>query len=298
MKGCLAGLMVILLAAAMPGKQAAPVKKLLVVTTTLEFRHGSIPTAEKVLAQMAAQSGEFRVEFLEQPPGRPAPLKKEATGGDKKVYAAAEAQWQQTLKAALTKLSPESLKDYDGVVFLSTTGDLPIPDRPGFLDWIKAGHAFIAIHAGADTFHHWPGFHEMLGGEFREHGAQVGVTARNVDPSHPAMAPIGPTWTITQEEIYQFKNYDPAQVHELLVLDRHPNTGVPGHYPLAWCRDYGKGRVFYTAFGHRDDIWDADPALPKRINRVETGKAFQAHLLGGIEWALGLKPGSAAPGNP
>jgi len=26
------------------------------------------------------------------------------------------------------------------VIFDSTTGNLPIPDMQGFLDWIKAGH--------------------------------------------------------------------------------------------------------------------------------------------------------------
>ena len=32
-------------------------KKLLVVTTTTGFRHSSIPTAEKILAQLAKDSG-------------------------------------------------------------------------------------------------------------------------------------------------------------------------------------------------------------------------------------------------
>ena len=47
-------------------------KKLLVVTTTTGFRHSSIPTAEKILAQLAHDSGEFTVEFVEQPPGHAA----------------------------------------------------------------------------------------------------------------------------------------------------------------------------------------------------------------------------------
>ena len=43
--------------------QAAP-KKLLVVTTTTGFRHSSIPTVEKILAQLAKDSGEFTVDFV------------------------------------------------------------------------------------------------------------------------------------------------------------------------------------------------------------------------------------------
>ncbi|HTY87212.1 MAG TPA: ThuA domain-containing protein, partial [Candidatus Acidoferrum sp.] len=190
--------------------QAAP-KKLLVVTTTAGFRHSSIPNLEKVLAQLGKDSGEFTVDYVQQPPGHaatgfPAQLKKDATPDEKKAFDEAEAKWQESLKAVLQKLSPDNLKNYDGVVFASTTGDLPIPDPQGLLDWIKAGHAFIGIHAASDTFHHWPGYIDMLGGEFDHHGAQLSVDCLNQDPQHPATAPLPKVWTLTQEEMYQFKN--------------------------------------------------------------------------------------------
>jgi type 1 glutamine amidotransferase len=267
-------------------KHAEP-KKLLVVTTTTSFRHSSIPTAEKILAQLAHDSGEFTVDFVEQPPGQA------ATGFPAKLAPDDQAAFDEKLKTVLQKLSPENLKNYDGVIFASTTGDLPIPDKQGFLDWIKAGHAFIGVHAASDTFHGWPAYAEMLGGEFAHHGRQVSVDCINMDPSNPATAHLPKVWTISQEEIYQFKNYDPAKVHDLLILDKHPETGAPGHYGVSWCKDYGAGKVFYTSLGHREDIWDADPDLKERKNSVEISKAYQAHVLGGIEWALGLK--SAVP---
>lgn len=270
-------------------------KKLLVVTTTTGFRHSSIPTAQKILAQLARQSGEFTVDFVEQPPGKPANLRPNATDDQRAAYTAAEAAWEGKLKAALQKLSPDSLKNYDGVVFASTTGDLPIPDKQGFLDWIKEGHAFIGIHAASDTFHHWPGYIDMLGGEFKRHGPQVSVDCLNQDPQNPATAALPKVWTISQEEIYQFTNYDPSKVHELLILDKNPETGEPGHYPVSWCKMYGKGRVFYTSLGHREDIWDANPDMNDRKNSPDISKAYQAHVLGGIEWALGLKGGPVAP---
>lgn len=270
--------------------QAAP-KKLLVVTTTTGFRHASIPTLEKVLSQLAKDSGEFTVDFVEQPSGHattgfPAKLKPDASDADKAAFNAAEAAWNEKLKTVLQKLSPENLKNYDGVIFASTTGDLPIPDPQGFLDWIKAGHAFIGIHAASDTFHGWPGYSDMLGGEFAHHGAQVSVECLNQDPSNPATAALPKTWTISQEEIYQFKNYDPAKVHDLLIMDQHPETRAPGHYGVSWCKNYGQGRVFYTSLGHREDIIDTDPNIKDRKNSVEISKAYQAHLLGGIKWAL------------
>jgi type 1 glutamine amidotransferase len=268
--------------------QAEP-KKLLVVTTTTGYRHGSIPTLEKVLTQLGRESGEFTVDLVEQPPGKPSAPGKQATDEEKAAFKTAEDQWEQALKASLQKLSPDSLKNYDGVVFASTTGDLPIPDPQGFLDWIKAGHAFIGIHAASDTFHGWPGYIDMLGGEFDHHGPQVGVECLNQDPVNPATAPLGKSWKISQEEIYQFKNYHPANVHELLVLDHNPQTGVAGHFPVSWCKAYGSGRVFYTSIGHREDIIDADPDVKDRKNSPEISHAYQAHVLGGIEWALKLK---------
>jgi len=265
-------------------------KKLLVVTTTTGFRHSSIPTAERILAQLGAESGAFTVDYVHQPPNEPAKPKADATDDQKAAYQAAEATWQESLKAALQKLSPESLKNYDGVVFASTTGDLPLPDPQGFLDWIKAGHAFIGIHAGSDTFHGWPPYIDMLGGEFAHHGRQVAVDCLVQDPSNPAVAHLGQSFHINQEEIYQFKNYDPTKVHDLLILDKHPETGAPGHYAVSWCKSYGQGRVFYTSLGHREDLWDTDPDIKDRKNTPDISKAYQQHVLGGIEWALGITP--------
>ena len=270
-------------------------KKLLVVSTTTGFRHSSIPTAEKILAQLAQSSGEFTVDFVHQPPGKPENPKSDATDEQKAAFKAADDAWNQSLKDALQKLSPESLKNYDGVIFASTTGDLPIPDKQGFLDWIKAGHAFIGMHAAGDTFHGWPGYIDMLGGEFRTHGRQVSVDCLNQDPQNPATASLPAKWTISQEEIYQFKNYDPAKVHDLLIMDKHPENGSSGHFAVSWCKMYGEGRVFYTSLGHREDIWDADPGLNDRKNAPEISKAYQAHVLGGIEWALALKGAAVKP---
>jgi type 1 glutamine amidotransferase len=312
---CLAASALMVCAAGSPSPSPAP-KRLLVVTVTLGFRHSSIPTAEKVLSQIAAKSGAFTVDFVNQPEGQPAnpgheptPPPATATAGEQAAYASALARhdaaakaaaaasglWMERVKQALRALSPGNLKNYDGVVFCSTTGDLPIPDQEGFLNWIKDGHAFIGIHAASDTFHHWPGYLDMLGGEFLKHGKQLGVEAINMDPKNPATADLPPKWAIPQEEIYNFKDYDPAKVHELLTLGISPLDGAPGHFPVSWCKMYGKGRVFYTSLGHREDIWDTDPSIPHRINPPEVAEKFQGLLLGGIEWALGLEPRDATP---
>jgi type 1 glutamine amidotransferase len=273
-------------------------KKLLVVTTTTGFRHASIPTLEKMLSHLAKESGEFTVDFVQQPPGHPATgfpkkLKADASEADKAAFNANEAKFDAALKVALQKLSPENLKNYDGVIFASTTGDLPLPDEQGFIGWIKAGHAFIGIHSASDTFHGFPEFIAMLGGEFAHHGPQVSVECLNQDPRHPATAALPAAWTITQEEIYQFTNYNAANVHDLLIMDKHPeHKEQSGHFPVSWCKEFSTGKIFYTSLGHREDIIDADPNLKDRKNSVEIAKSYQAHVLGGIEWALGLKTGT------
>src|SRR4051812_11564682 len=89
-----------------PGRALAadkPAKRLLVVTVTKGFRHSSIPTAEKILAEMGEKSGAFSVDYVRN---------------DQEMA---------------EKMTPAALKNYDGVVFASTTGVLPLPDKAAFL---------------------------------------------------------------------------------------------------------------------------------------------------------------------
>ena len=236
---------------------AADGKQLLVVTVTKGFRHSSIGTAEKVLGKLAgdAKAG-FTVDY---------------------------ARTDEELKS---KMSKEALQHYDGFIFANTTGILPLPDKEAFLNAIKEGKAFIGMHSASDTFHgkgNVDPYIEMLGGEFQGHGAQAGVECLVQDNKHPASKGLGESYCIEQEEMYLMQNYNTdGKVHELLVLDKHPNNKKKlGHYPVAWCKDYGKGKVFYTSLGHREDVWE--------------NQRYQRHILGGIRWALGLEPGDAAP---
>ncbi|MCS7300651.1 MAG: ThuA domain-containing protein [Fimbriimonadales bacterium] len=227
-------------------------KRLLVVTHTAGFRHGdSIELGEKILADIGARSGAFEVDYCRN------------------------AQEVQKM------LTPDFLNagKYDGVVFLNTTGDIGIPDLQAFLDWLKTGKAFIGIHAAADTYHNRPEYLEMLQGQFAYHGQQTKVEAKVEQPDHPAVAHLAPAWAVF-DEIYIFKENNRKRVTVLLSLDRHPDDGTAqagkeGDHLLAWCREYGKGRVFYTALGHRLDVWESE--------------AYQRHLLGGIKWALRLQ---------
>lgn len=269
-----------LLSAAVPA--APPPKHLLVVTTTKGFRHSSIPTAEKVLGELAASSGAFTVEYARVEPNDP-----QYQGADGKPD---PAKVDAAIKTVLgEKLSPEALKHYDGVIFANTTGgkdsgDLPLPDETAFLNWIKAGHAFIGMHSATDTFRGHVPLHPyvgMIGAEFKGHPPGLcDVECLNQDPKHPACRDFGPTFAV-KDEIYLMNGFERGKVHGLLSLDKHPRDKTPGDYPVAWCKAYGKGKVFYTSLGHSESVWESP--------------AYQKHILGGIKWALGLQRGSAKP---
>lgn len=249
---------------------SAEPKHLLVVTATKGFRHSSIPTAERILKQLGLESGTFDVEYVR--------------GG-------ADGKDDTDVRE---KMSPDSLKKYDGVIFANTTGDLAIPDKEFFLEWLKSGKAFVGMHSCSDTYHGYPAYLKMLGGEFLTHHEQVKITALNQDAQHPANRHLAENFAVF-DEIYLFKNFDRNQVHGLLWLDKHPNKGFPGDFAVSWCKAYGQGRVFYTSLGHREDVWDADPTMKDRRNSPEVSQAYQKHILGGIRWALGLEQGDATP---
>ena len=257
-------------------------KRALVVTTTSGFRHSSIPTAERILAELGQSSGVFTVEYA-----RVEPNEAQFKGADGKPD---KSKINAAIKTVLAgKMSAEALKNYDAVIFANTTGDLPMPDPQAFLDWIKEGHAFIGIHSATDTFPGFQPYTEMIGGHFRGHGAQVEVEAINQDATCPSCKHLGKTWTV-YDEIYILKDFKRETVHGLLTLDKHPNDKTPGDFPIAWRKDYGKGRVFYTSLGHREDVWDATwTHKDGRKNSPEVAKQYQQHLLGGIRWALKLE---------
>jgi uncharacterized protein len=263
---------------------AAP-KRVLVVTVTKGFRHSSIPTAEKVLAELAKESSAFTVDYARVEPNDPQFKGADGKPDKEKVSTAIQAVLAE-------KMSPQALKQYDAIIFANTTGDLPLPDNQAFLDWIKSGKGFVGMHSATDTFPGFPGYTEMIGGHFKTHGAQVKVDIINQDQECPICSHLPGNWEVF-DEIYQMKDFDRTKVHGLLTLDKHPNDKTPGDYPIAWCKEYGKGRVFYTSLGHREDVWD--PNWPDRKNPKEVAEAYQKHILGGIRWALGLEKMNAKP---
>ncbi len=243
------------------------------LTHSQGYKHASLPVAERVVKEMAEKSGAFEVVGL-------------------------EGHRQEREAIDLSMISAEYLADYDAVMFY-TTGELPLDDsqKKALIDFVKGGKAYIGTHSATDTFYTWEGYGELVGAYFAAHGPKdLKLSLRIEDKHHPATGMLGDSWEIA-DEFYRFGKaandekrpvaFSRDRLHVLLSVDTKrgdlSRQGMEkgGDYPLAWCQNFGQGRSFYTALGHRDDVWE--------------NPVYQQHLLGGIFWALGLKEGDASP---
>jgi len=185
------------------------------------------------------------------------------------------------------------LDQYDAIAFY-TSGVLTEPNKQQtppmttegkkkLLRAIASGKGFVGFHAATDSFHSKGSRNEnqteldpyiaMIGGEFIVHGAQQNATIRAASPDFPGVKEFGKSVPL-KEEWYTLKNFA-KDLHVILIED---NEGMEGDcyqrppFPMTWARMHNKGRVFYTSFGHRDDIW--------------TNPGVQGIIAGGLAWAM------------
>jgi len=261
MKRCRAGLwlsalVVVGLILALPGVGADKPIKVLFLTKSSGFQHDVVKRtgdqlsfAEKAMVEMGKKNG-LEVECTKD-------------GG---------------------AISAENLKKFDVVQFY-TTGDLTQPGKEdksapmapegkqALIDWVKNGGGFAGMHTASDTFHGWTPYLEMVGAEFAWHKSQQ-EGKLTVVKEHPITSHIGKEWNI-QDEWYFFKNLSKTFT-PLLVIDtksmKEAEYKAENPYPVTWISEFGKGKVFVTALGHREDVW--------------TNPKFQEMLIKGIKWSV------------
>lgn len=177
-------------------------------------------------------------------------------------------------------INAENLENYDALIF-ATTGELPMSDeqKSALIDFVKSGKGFIGIHNATDTFYKFAEYGEMIGGYFSGHPWSQQVDVIVEDRDHPSTKHLNPVERGILEEIYTFRNWSRDNTRVLASLDNNSVDISKGNredndYALVWCHSYGEGRVFYTGFGHYKEIWAYDK--------------FRKHLLGGIQWAMGV----------
>lgn len=172
-----------------------------------------------------------------------------------------------------TYFTPKTLKKYDAVVFLSTTGNvLNDEQQAAFEKYIQSGHGFVGVHAATDTEYDWPWYNKLVGAYFKSHPKQQEAVLHVIDKNHPSTAHLPDTWK-RWDEWYNFRNIQ-DDLHVLITIDEKSyQGGINGDFhPMAWYHSFDGGRAFYTELGHTDESYK-DPL-------------YLQHLLGGIEYAM------------
>ncbi|MDX2304701.1 MAG: ThuA domain-containing protein [Microscillaceae bacterium] len=216
--------------------------RVLVFSKTEGYRHESISAGKKAILSLGSKHG-FQVDTTE-----------DATMFDEKT-----------------------LKKYNVVVFLSTTGDvLNGQQEQEFRRFIQAGGGFVGIHAAADTEYEWPWYGKLVGAYFESHPNDPNVRQAEmdvVDDQHISTEMLPKRWK-RNDEWYNYKKINP-DIKVLLKLDEKSYQGGTNgnNHPIAWAHEMDGGRAWYTGLGHTPESFSEEK--------------FIAHLWGGIQYAAG-----------
>jgi len=179
-----------------------------------------------------------------------------------------------------SKFTLNNLKQYSAIVFLSTTGlasQLFTEDqKTALMKYMEQGGGYMGIHAATDCCYDWPWYGKMSGAYFKGHPAQQEAVVDVVDPNTIATKFLPKEWK-RKDEWYTFKDMA-TDLHVILKIDEstYKHTGLDmGDHPMAWYHDYDGGRAFYTELGHVDESY--------------TDPLYLQHILGGIQYAMGVK---------
>jgi type 1 glutamine amidotransferase len=181
-------------------------------------------------------------------------------------------------------INPETLRRFDAVIWNNVSGDvLTLSQRRALQRYLEQGGGFVAVHGSAgDPAYFWDWYvDKLIGARFKGHPmAPQFQDARVVveDRKHPIAAKLPAEWTMN-DEWYSFRNNPRAAgAHVILRLDE--STYKPegmgqdlrmGDHPIAWTNCIGKGRMFYSAIGHRPETY----SQPQNVTLLEAA----------IEWA-------------
>lgn len=261
-------------------------KKLLLVTDSGGFVHDSVGLAEQILKEIGPKNGIDVTCF------------RYTRDTEAKDFAGYAANFRKTTGVPVEKencgrVNAETLKKFDGVLFFTTGNPLSNDEVKDLVAWVKAGGAVAGVHCGSDTLYPdknrpWnAAFGELIGAYFDGHPWHQKIKVTVEDSEHAAGKGFKTGDEIT-DEIYQFRPepYSRNKLHVIMSVDNSSINTKQGKrsdndYAIAWCQEVEKGRTFYSSLGHRKEVWkDA---------------RYQAHLIGGLKWALKDAKGDATP---
>jgi hypothetical protein len=174
-----------------------------------------------------------------------------------------------TYSDKVADLNPKTLAQYDGLLIYANTERISQEQEKALLDYVAGGKGFIPIHCASYCFLNSDKYVELVGAQFQRHGTGTFRATRS-DADHPILKGFA-----------GFESWDETYVHTKhndkgrTILEFRVDTS--GREPWTWVREHGKGRVFYTAWGHDERTWG--------------NAGFQNLIERGIRWAVGQDPG-------
>jgi putative membrane-bound dehydrogenase-like protein len=160
-------------------------------------------------------------------------------------------------------LTPKILNSYQGLVIFANLTKLSPEQEKAMLDYVEQGNALIPLHCASYCFLNSQKYIDLVGAQFSKHGTGT-FRVENILPTHPIM-----------KDYKSFESWDETYVHtkhnpkDRIVLEERKDAS--GSEPWTWVRTQGKGKVFYTAWGHDARTW--------------SNPGFQNLLERGIRWA-------------
>lgn len=176
----------------------------------------------------------------------------------------------------------DSLMELSLIVACWTMGEITENQVQNVSRAVAAGTGLAGCHGGmCDSFRQSTHWQFITGGQWVSHPGGDGV--EYVVNIHHGSSPITQglsDFPVNSEHYYL--HIDPAI--EVLATTRFPIV-VYNHIsnkavdmPVAWTKFWGNGRVFYTALGHHDDVFDHSPNAQVMMERgmlwAAEGKAY------------------------
>jgi uncharacterized protein len=145
-------------------------------------------------------------------------------------------------------LNPETLARFDALIVYANIDAIAPDQERALLDYVASGGGFVPIHCASFCFRNSQPYIDLVGAQFQRHGTDEFET-KILDPDHPIMKGFEPfrTW----DETYVHTKHN-EQARDVLQVRAEGDR----EEPWTWVRTHGKGRVFYTAYGHDARTWE------------------------------------------
>ena len=148
----------------------------------------------------------------------------------------------------------ELMAGIDLIVQCWSIGTLTPAQEEGLVSAVRAGTGFAGWHGGlVGTFTDSTEYLRMVGGLFLHHPEEhigYGVRIEPDQADHPVVAGL-PDFTVHTEQYWMLTDaHNTVLASTRIAPGQAGQGGDPVAMPVAWTRQWGRGRVFFSAIGH------------------------------------------------